>query len=161
MDAFGSSFEPTRSPKGCAAAHTLDPVPETAGWPAVIPVPEHGTAALPARAGPAVAGLWTAVFDYDAGAEDELSLRKGDVVEVLSKDSLVSGDEGWWTGMIEDRVGVFPCNYVSSSNGISEKLRDATSEDYSHCPVPPLHGKHAYSQLSTCRVSLLDVLCVK
>jgi len=29
--------------------------------------------------------FWTAVFDYEASAEDELSLRKGDVVEVLSK----------------------------------------------------------------------------
>uniref|UniRef100_A0A8C6UUN7 mitogen-activated protein kinase kinase kinase n=1 Tax=Neogobius melanostomus TaxID=47308 RepID=A0A8C6UUN7_9GOBI len=57
--------------------------------------------------------LWTAVFDYEATAEDELSLRRGDVVEVLSKDSLVSGDEGWWTGMIADRVGIFPSNYVS------------------------------------------------
>ncbi|KAL2098733.1 hypothetical protein ACEWY4_005213 [Coilia grayii] len=138
MDAFGSPFEPSRSPKGCAA-HTLDPVPETVGWPAVFPVPENGTAAAPSRPSPTVAGLWTAVFDYDAGAEDELSLRKGDLVEVLSKDSLVSGDEGWWTGMIEDRVGVFPCNYVSSSNGISEKLRDVASEDYSQCTVPPLH----------------------
>uniref|UniRef100_A0A8C6UXG6 Mitogen-activated protein kinase kinase kinase 9 n=1 Tax=Neogobius melanostomus TaxID=47308 RepID=A0A8C6UXG6_9GOBI len=55
--------------------------------------------------------LWTAVFDYEATAEDELSLRRGDVVEVLSKDSLVSGDEGWWTGMIADRVGIFPSNY--------------------------------------------------
>uniref|UniRef100_A0A671QFM3 mitogen-activated protein kinase kinase kinase n=1 Tax=Sinocyclocheilus anshuiensis TaxID=1608454 RepID=A0A671QFM3_9TELE len=56
-------------------------------------------------------GYWTAVFDYEATAEDELSLRKGDRVEVLSKDSLVSGDEGWWTGIIEDRVGIFPSNY--------------------------------------------------
>ncbi|XP_063080006.1 mitogen-activated protein kinase kinase kinase 9 [Engraulis encrasicolus] len=144
MDAFGSPFEPSRSPKGCAApvGHNtgLNPIAETVGWPGVFPVPENGTAAAPAPAvpGAAVIGLWTAVFDYDAGAEDELSLRKGDLVEVLSKDSLVSGDEGWWTGMIEDRVGVFPCNYVSSSNGISEKLRDATSEDYSQCTVPPL-----------------------
>uniref|UniRef100_A0A672JM06 Mitogen-activated protein kinase kinase kinase n=1 Tax=Salarias fasciatus TaxID=181472 RepID=A0A672JM06_SALFA len=64
-------------------------------------------------AGPAAPGFWTAVFDYEATAEDELSLRRGDLVEVLSKDSLVSGDEGWWTGMIADRVGIFPSNYVS------------------------------------------------
>jgi len=90
-----------------------------------------------AAASPSEAGLWTAVFDYEATAEDELSLRKGDRVEVLSKDSLVSGDEGWWTGMIEDRVGIFPSNYVSS-NGISEKIRD-TPEDYGDYSVPPLH----------------------
>ncbi|MGL4278196.1 MAG: SH3 domain-containing protein [Morganella morganii] len=77
------------------------------------------------------------MFDYDATAEDELSLRKGDRVEVLSKDSLVSGDEGWWTGMIEDRVGIFPSNYVSSGNGISGKIRHAP-EEYGDYSVPRL-----------------------
>uniref|UniRef100_A0A673BSL0 mitogen-activated protein kinase kinase kinase n=1 Tax=Sphaeramia orbicularis TaxID=375764 RepID=A0A673BSL0_9TELE len=76
------------------------------------PTPENGISAAPG-AGPAATGFWTAVFDYEATADDELSLRRGDLVEVLSKDSLVSGDEGWWTGMIADRVGIFPSNYVS------------------------------------------------
>ncbi|XP_048863123.1 mitogen-activated protein kinase kinase kinase 21 isoform X2 [Brienomyrus brachyistius] len=57
--------------------------------------------------------LWTAVFDYEASGEDELSLRRGDVVEVLSKDVAISGDEGWWTGKINRRVGIFPSNYVT------------------------------------------------
>lgn len=104
------------------------------GDEAAEPRPEFGPAAT---ATPSGAGYWTAVFDYEATAEDELSLRKGDRVEVLSKDSLVSGDEGWWTGMIEDRVGIFPSNYVSS-NGISEKIRD-TPEDYGDYSVPQLH----------------------
>ncbi|XP_025029208.1 mitogen-activated protein kinase kinase kinase 10 [Python bivittatus] len=58
--------------------------------------------------------LWTAVFDYEATAEEELTLHRGDLVEVLSKDCAVSGDEGWWTGKLQDKVGVFPSNYVSS-----------------------------------------------
>ncbi|CAM5172562.1 unnamed protein product, partial [Eretmochelys imbricata] len=58
--------------------------------------------------------FWTAVFDYEAAAEEELTLRRGDLVEVLSQDSTVSGDEGWWTGKIEGKVGVFPCDYVAS-----------------------------------------------
>uniref|UniRef100_A0A671XE72 Mitogen-activated protein kinase kinase kinase n=1 Tax=Sparus aurata TaxID=8175 RepID=A0A671XE72_SPAAU len=95
----------------------------------------NGISAAP-DAGPAAAGFWTAVFDYEATAEDELSLRRGDVVEVLSKDSLVSGDEGWWTGMIADRVGIFPSNYVSRGNGIPEEIRDTPEQQYS---VPPLH----------------------
>uniref|UniRef100_A0AAR2L8Z2 Mitogen-activated protein kinase kinase kinase n=1 Tax=Pygocentrus nattereri TaxID=42514 RepID=A0AAR2L8Z2_PYGNA len=57
--------------------------------------------------------LWTAVYDYEASGEDELSLRRGDVVEVLSKDAAVSGDEGWWTGKLNHRVGIFPSNYVT------------------------------------------------
>nr|XP_060617679.1 mitogen-activated protein kinase kinase kinase 9 isoform X2 [Anolis sagrei ordinatus] len=62
-------------------------------------------------------GLWTAVFEYEACGEDELSLRPGDVVRVLSQDSQVSGDEGWWTGQIDQRVGIFPSNYVTTSSG--------------------------------------------
>ncbi|XP_074532264.1 mitogen-activated protein kinase kinase kinase 21 isoform X2 [Halichoeres trimaculatus] len=57
--------------------------------------------------------LWTAAYDYEASGEDELSLRRGDVVEVLSKDAAISGDEGWWTGKINRRVGIFPSNYVT------------------------------------------------
>uniref|UniRef100_A0A670I921 SH3 domain-containing protein n=1 Tax=Podarcis muralis TaxID=64176 RepID=A0A670I921_PODMU len=56
--------------------------------------------------------LWTAVFEYEACGEDELSLRPGDVVQVLSQDSQVSGDEGWWTGQLDQRVGIFPSNYI-------------------------------------------------
>ncbi|XP_077437850.1 mitogen-activated protein kinase kinase kinase 21 isoform X2 [Vanacampus margaritifer] len=57
--------------------------------------------------------LWTAAYDYEASGEDELSLCRGDVVEVLSKDAAISGDEGWWTGKINHRVGIFPSNYVT------------------------------------------------
>jgi hypothetical protein len=38
---------------------------------------------------------------------------KGDEIEVLSKDSKISGDEGWWTGKCRGKVGVFPCNFVA------------------------------------------------
>ncbi|XP_048851327.1 mitogen-activated protein kinase kinase kinase 11-like isoform X2 [Brienomyrus brachyistius] len=64
--------------------------------------------------------LWTALFDYEASGKDELTLRKGDLVEVLSLDSEISGDEGWWAGKVNNKVGIFPSNYVSykpSCNG--------------------------------------------
>lgn len=50
------------------------------------------------------ASLWTALYDYDAQGEDELTLRRGQIVVVLSTDSEVSGDVGWWTGKIGDKV---------------------------------------------------------
>lgn len=37
--------------------------------------------------------LWTVKFDYVAQGEDELSLRRGQIIEVLSKDKNISGDE--------------------------------------------------------------------
>ncbi|XP_054853887.1 mitogen-activated protein kinase kinase kinase 21 [Eublepharis macularius] len=57
--------------------------------------------------------LWTVLYDYEATGEDELSLRRGEVVEVLSKDAAVSGDDGWWAGKIRHRLGIFPANYVT------------------------------------------------
>ncbi|XP_074921950.1 mitogen-activated protein kinase kinase kinase 9 [Chelonoidis abingdonii] len=76
---------------------------------------DGGSSSSPAEEPPPGGPLWTAVFEYEACGDDELSLRPGDVVQVLSRDSLVSGDEGWWTGRIDQRVGIFPSNYVSSS----------------------------------------------
>ncbi|XP_077530298.1 mitogen-activated protein kinase kinase kinase 9-like [Haemaphysalis longicornis] len=63
------------------------------------------------RSGPE---LWTAAYDYEASGDDELSLQRGQTVEVLSKDARISGDDGWWTGKIGDRVGIFPCNFVQA-----------------------------------------------
>lgn len=61
--------------------------------------------------------LWTVLYDYEANGEDELSLRRGEVVEVLSKDAAVSGDDGWWAGKIHHRLGIFPANYVTYQPG--------------------------------------------
>ncbi|OCT64828.1 mitogen-activated protein kinase kinase kinase 9 [Xenopus laevis] len=81
---------------------------------------------------------WTAVFDYEASAEDELTLRLGDLVQVLSKDSSVSGDEGWWTGKIQDRVGIFPSNYVTRTQSFSGKLQGKRVEELPCCPASAL-----------------------
>lgn len=74
---------------------------------------EEGAAAREWGATPA-GPVWTAVFDYEAVGDEELTLRRGDRVQVLSQDCAVSGDEGWWTGQLPSgRVGVFPSNYVA------------------------------------------------
>ncbi|XP_075393224.1 mitogen-activated protein kinase kinase kinase 10 [Tenrec ecaudatus] len=74
---------------------------------------EEGAAAREWGTSPA-GPVWTAVFDYEAAGDEELTLRRGDRVQVLSQDCAVSGDEGWWTGQLPSgRVGVFPSNYVA------------------------------------------------
>ena len=57
--------------------------------------------------------MWVAIYEYDAQGEDELQLRKGDMIEVLSMDYRISGDDGWWTGKCQGKVGVFPYNFVA------------------------------------------------
>ncbi|KAL2084926.1 hypothetical protein ACEWY4_020444 [Coilia grayii] len=49
------------------------------------------------------------MFDYVAVAEDELGMKKGDIVTIISKET---EDEGWWEGELNGRRGHFPDNFV-------------------------------------------------
>lgn len=61
--------------------------------------------------------------------EDELDLKVGQIVWVLSKDESISGDYGWWTGKIGDKVGIFPANYVTNDELM---LRNAQPDEISY-----------------------------
>jgi mitogen-activated protein kinase kinase kinase 9 len=91
---------------------SLLPSTRTAPEPAQ-PKPAKGTNSEDSSAKAKAIQMWTAIYDYHAQGEDELGLVKGDVIEVLSKDQKISGDEGWWTGKCKGKVGVFPCNFVA------------------------------------------------
>ncbi|KAJ3038615.1 Unconventional myosin-Ie [Rhizophlyctis rosea] len=45
--------------------------------------------------------------DYEASEADELSFKAGDIIAIVSKE-----DEGWWTGTVKGRKGLFPANYT-------------------------------------------------
>ncbi|KAI8630015.1 BAR domain-containing protein [Xylariaceae sp. FL1651] len=64
----------------------------------------------PSRLGgaPAVETV-TALYDYSAQAEGDLSFRAGDVIEIVSR---TQNENEWWTGKIHGRQGQFPGNYV-------------------------------------------------
>jgi myosin-1 len=51
-----------------------------------------------------------AIYDYDASEADELTIRAGDLIVLLSKD-----DPGWWTGSLNGKKGLFPSNYVQDT----------------------------------------------
>ncbi|XP_037293251.1 mitogen-activated protein kinase kinase kinase 11 isoform X2 [Manduca sexta] len=82
-------------------------------------MPPAGRGAMAAEEERPPLDLFTAEYDYVAQGEDELSLRRGEIVEVLSKDANISGDEGWWTGKIGDRVGIFPAVYVTEGDPLA------------------------------------------
>ncbi|KAM4528820.1 CD2-associated protein isoform 2-T2 [Fundulus diaphanus] len=48
-------------------------------------------------------------FAYEGKNEDELTLKEGEMVHILSKDT---GEPGWWRGEVGGREGVFPNNFV-------------------------------------------------
>ncbi|XP_065586306.1 mitogen-activated protein kinase kinase kinase 21 isoform X2 [Cyrtonyx montezumae] len=94
--------------------------------------------------------LWTALYDYEASGEDELSLRRGDVVEVLSQDAAVSGDDGWWAGKIRQRLGIFPANYVTRQpRGAAgeEPAGSLTEIDFQHLELQEIIGVGGFGKV--------------
>ncbi|CAB1342982.1 unnamed protein product, partial [Coregonus sp. 'balchen'] len=51
-----------------------------------------------------------ATFAFEATNEDELTLKEGDVIQILSKNT---GEPGWWRGEVGGKEGVFPDNFVA------------------------------------------------
>ncbi|XP_041824216.1 SH3 domain-containing kinase-binding protein 1 isoform X2 [Melanotaenia boesemani] len=49
------------------------------------------------------------LFPYEAQNEDELSLKEGEIITIITKEC---ADAGWWMGEIGGRQGVFPDNFV-------------------------------------------------
>lgn len=50
-----------------------------------------------------------ATFAYESTNQDELDIKEGDVIHLLSKDT---GEPGWWRGELNGKQGVFPDNFV-------------------------------------------------
>ncbi|KAK4942166.1 BAR adaptor protein Hob1 [Elasticomyces elasticus] len=51
----------------------------------------------------------TALYDYEAQAEGDLSFMTGDVIEIISR---TQNENEWWNGRVHGRQGQFPGNYV-------------------------------------------------
>ncbi|OTB06972.1 hypothetical protein M426DRAFT_318339 [Hypoxylon sp. CI-4A] len=51
----------------------------------------------------------TALYDYSAQAESDISFRAGDVIEIVSR---TQNDNEWWIGKCHGKQGQFPGNYV-------------------------------------------------
>ncbi|KAK1749950.1 BAR domain-containing protein [Echria macrotheca] len=51
----------------------------------------------------------TALYDYAAQAEGDLSFRTGDVIEIVTR---TNNDNEWWVGKLHGKQGQFPGNYV-------------------------------------------------
>jgi len=49
-----------------------------------------------------------ALYDYVSQAPGDLTLKQGDEVVILEH----AESEGWWTGMIGERTGLFPSTYI-------------------------------------------------
>lgn len=52
----------------------------------------------------------TALYDYAAQADGDLSFSAGDTIEIIQR---TANENEWWTGKVNGKQGQFPGNYVS------------------------------------------------
>ncbi|XP_059837565.1 CD2-associated protein isoform X1 [Hypanus sabinus] len=71
------------------------------------------------------------VFAYEATNPDELSIKEGDHILLISKDT---GDRGWWKGELNGKQGVFPDNFVVM---VSEAGREVIAAPKAPSKLPP------------------------
>ena len=76
------------------------------------------------------------IGDFEGLYGDELTIRVGEKIEIISKDTLVSRNIGWWTGRdAKGKIGIFPaaCISLEGSNGPSGggSEKEAPESEYS------------------------------
>ncbi|KAL1894984.1 BAR adaptor protein Hob1 [Ceratocystis pirilliformis] len=97
-------------PSTLASSHTTPNLSLTAAAKSKPPPPKPKPSrfSMQPQAAPAVEYV-TALFDYAAQAEGDLSFSTGDRIEIVFR----SNDTNeWWTGRLNGREGQFPGNYV-------------------------------------------------
>lgn len=55
------------------------------------------------------------IWDIEADEDDELNLKKGDIIEVIKED-----ESGWWIGSSKGNIGSFPVNYTEIITDIAK-----------------------------------------
>ena len=69
------------------------------------------------------------IFSYDAQKEDELTLKVGDIVDILG-----TWENGWWNGQLGNKEGCFPSNYVEmiANEDVTQANSSAVETKYSN-----------------------------
>ncbi|GLH07294.1 Endophilin-A [Gryllus bimaculatus] len=83
-----------------------------------------------------VAGFCLALYDYEAGCDDELTFYEGQVIRILSKVPH-NVDDGWWEGEVDGRTGIFPSLVVEECREDGEPFTPQ-GEDEPPSSAPPV-----------------------
>lgn len=59
------------------------------------------------------------LFAYDAANDDELTLKKDDIITIITKEV---EDKGWWKGELRGKIGLFPDNFVEVITPVDEAM---------------------------------------
>ncbi|CEP60300.1 amphiphysin LALA0_S01e07558g [Lachancea lanzarotensis] len=112
VGAAPGGYNPPPYPAGQQQSY---PVEKAAYVPAAVQQPAAYAAYTPPTTAPApapvapVAETVTALYDYQAQAEGDLTFPAGAIIQVVDR---TDSTEGWWTGVYNGYQGVFPANYV-------------------------------------------------
>ncbi|RFU33332.1 hypothetical protein B7463_g2974, partial [Scytalidium lignicola] len=88
----------SKTPAWGSAAKAKGPAP-----PPPKPKPSRLSGAPPAE-------TVTALYDFEAQAEGDLSFKAGDIIEIINR---TPNENEWWTGKLRAKQGQFPGNYVT------------------------------------------------
>lgn len=109
----GSSTELPAYTQGGYAQPVGDNKYQAPGTPVSATPPAYSSspvaAAPPGVVAAAPAQTCTALYDYTAQAQGDLTFPAGAIIEIVER---TADANGWWTGRYNGQVGVFPGNYV-------------------------------------------------
>lgn len=67
----------------------------------------------------------TALYDYEAQAEGDLSFTTGDVIEIVTR---TDNENEWWIGKLQGRQGQFPGSFPTSVSFVQHTCMSAVEE---------------------------------
>ncbi|GJN92551.1 hypothetical protein Rhopal_005581-T1 [Rhodotorula paludigena] len=105
---YSSSSLSRPGPSSSAAAAPPAYSPPVSGGAGAAAAGKRAPPPPPGRPG-VKADFVTALYDYEATAEGDLSFAAGDRIEIVKR---TDSANDWWTGRVHGREGAFPGNYV-------------------------------------------------
>ena len=76
------------------------------------------------------------ISEFNCLYADELTLQLGERIEIISKDTIVSRNIGWWTGRnSRGKIGIFPAACVKVVSTELDSLESSKMEKY-HLEIP-------------------------
>lgn len=67
-----------------------------------------------------------ALFNYTPTEIDELPLKVNDILEVIEET-----EEGWWRGILNGSIGMFPSNFVIELDNLPEEFNNHKTNELS------------------------------
>lgn len=110
---YSAGSKPISPGLSAAAAAKAKPPPPK-------PKPKRLTAAPTAE-------IVTALYDYAAQAEGDLSFQAGDSIEIVQR---TQNENEWWTGKLNGKQGQFPGKYYLSNVNIIRREANAFTGNY-------------------------------